>query len=519
MSSLSLINPKADLVRAQFALQVNTSAARALQDILSSNLGPRGTMKMLVSGGGEIKITKDGSVLLSEMVAFLIMNSANTASYGLINIKSRFCTREMLRQAELLTVDGMHPSFIVSGFDTARDESLKLLSKWAKKIDVNDREMLKNVARTSLSTKVNVELIPILADVVVDAILCVKKSEEIDLHMIEIMQMLHKSDIDTRLIKGLVMDHGGRHPNMPKIIKNAYILTCNVSLEYEKSEVNAGYFYKTTEERLKMVAGERKFTDDKVRKIIELKKYLCEGTDKGFVVIDQKGIDPISLSMLAEAGILALRRAKRRNMERIVEACGGVAINSLEDLSSDVLGYAGSVSEFLLGEEKYTFVEETPLSGSITILINGPTKFCLTQIKDALRDGLRAVNNAVSDGIIFISTLGCLLPGGGAIEIALSQELIALSKNLNCKEQMGVAAFASALLIIPRTLAKNAGLDPQDAIVKLTAGNAVDMAALGVFDNLVVKKQILTGCTSIACNLLLVDEIVRAGVSTMKQQQ
>merc|ERR1711881_492145 len=145
---------------------------------------------------------------------------------------------------------------------------------------------------------------------------------------------------------------------MPKRLENCYILTCNVSLEYEKTEVNSGFFYKSADEREKLVAAERKFIEDRVKKVIEFKKKLCDGTDKSFVIINQKGIDPLALDALAREGILALRRAKRRNMERLTLACGGDALNSLDEMDEDCLGYAGLVYERQLGDEKYTFVED-----------------------------------------------------------------------------------------------------------------------------------------------------------------
>merc|ERR1712167_25016 len=137
-----------------------------------------------------------------------------------------------------------------------------------------------------------------------------------DLHMVEVMHMRHKNAADSRLIRGILMDHGSRHPDMPTHLENCYVLTCNVSLEYEKTEVNSGFFYKNAEERERMVAAERDFTDAKVKKIIELKKEVCtEENGMTMVVINQKGIDPLSLDMLAKEGIIGIRRAKRRNME------------------------------------------------------------------------------------------------------------------------------------------------------------------------------------------------------------
>ncbi|KAI7748991.1 hypothetical protein M8C21_009897, partial [Ambrosia artemisiifolia] len=127
---------------------------------------------------------------------------------------------------------------------------------------------------------------------------------------------------------------------MKRRAENCHILTCNVSLEYEKSEINAGFFYSNAEQREAMVVAERHSVDERVRKIIALKNKLCDGTEDNFVVINQKGIDPPSLDLLAKAGIVALRRAKRRNMERLVLACGGEAVNSVDDLTPDCLGWA-----------------------------------------------------------------------------------------------------------------------------------------------------------------------------------
>ncbi|GLJ14878.1 hypothetical protein SUGI_0242060 [Cryptomeria japonica] len=182
--SLRVLNPNAEILNKSAALYMNINAAKGLQDVLKTNLGPKGTIKMLVGGSGDIKLTKDGNTLLKEMV------------------------------------------------------------------------------------------------------LCSQKPEEsIDLFMVEIMHMRHKFDVDTRLVEGLVLDHGARHPDMKKRVENCYILTCNVSLEYEKSEVNAGFFYSNAEQREKMVLAERRHVDDKVQKIIDLKKKVCDGHDKNLVVI------------------------------------------------------------------------------------------------------------------------------------------------------------------------------------------------------------------------------------------
>merc|ERR1711915_510334 len=301
---------------------------------------------------------------------------------------------------------------------------------------------------------------------------------------------------ETQLVKGLVLDHGGRHPDMPKRLENCYILTCNVSLEYEKTEVNSGFFYKSAEDREKLVTAERKFIEDRVQKIIELKKKVCtKENGKTFVVINQKGVDPFSLDAFAKEGMMALRRAKRRNMERLALACGGVAMNSVDDLTEDCLGQAGLVYEHVLGENKFTFVEKCANPQSVTILMKGPNKHTLQQTKDAVRDGLRAVKKAVKG-----------------------------------RARLGIQAYADGVMIIPKVLGQNAGYDAQEVVVKLLEEGAINSSVgvdcdsgevivpqdKGIYDNYRVKRQMINSCTVIASNLLLVDEIMRAGMSSLK---
>merc|ERR1719343_1400131 len=277
---------------------------------------------------------------------------------------------------------------------------------------LDDRERLVCVARTALRTKIAPHLADPMAEVCVDAIKCIKKPDApLDLNMVEILHMKNKLVTDTRLLKGLVLDHGARHPDMPKRLENCYILTCNVSMEYEKSEVNAGFFYSSAEQRDKLVDSERKFTDEKVKKVIELKRKVCtEENKKNFVVLNQKGIDPPSLEMLARENIIALRRAKRRNLERLPLAVGGVAANSVDDLDEDDLGWAELVYEQTLEDDKYTLDEGVLNPHSCTILCKGSTDHAIGQMKDAIRDGNRAVQNTLEDEAV--------VPGAGAFEIA-----------------------------------------------------------------------------------------------------
>jgi len=530
MSAIHLVNPKAQVAQAAAALQLNINAAKGLQEVLRTNLGPKGTMKMLVSGAGDIKLTKDGNVLLHEMqiqhpTASLIAKVATAQDdiTGDGTTSNVLIIGELLKQADLYISEGCHPRLVTEGFELAKNRSLEVLD--GMKVDVKmDRDTLINVARTSLRTKTPRELSDNLTEIVVDAVLAIRQEgKPIDLHMVEIMEMTHKTDAETKLVRGIVMDHGARHPDMKKSVNNAFILTANVSLEYEKSEVNSGFFYKSALDREKLVKSERKFTDDRVAQVIKFKKDMCEGNERSFVLINQKGIDPISLDLLAREGIVALRRAKKRNMERIPLAFGGWAVNSFDDLSRECLGEAGSVYEHALGDDKYTFVEDSENPKSVTILIKGPNKHTLTMIKDAVRDGLRAVKNAIEDQ--------CVIPGAGAFEVVAHAALNELKETVSTRARLGVQAFADALLIIPKSLAQNSGYDRQECTVKLQAeygkskvavgidlnsGEPMNPATAGVWDNYRVKRQLLNSCMTIAGNLLLVDEVMKAGMSSLK---
>ncbi|KAL6213766.1 hypothetical protein ACLB2K_013208 [Fragaria x ananassa] len=336
--SLRVLNPNAEVLNKSAALHMNINAAKGLQDVLKTNLGPKGTIKMLVGGAGDIKLTKDGNTLLKEM--------------QIQNPTAIMIARTAVAQDDI-SGDGTTSTVLFIG---------ELMKQSERYID----EGL---------------LLP------KGAFCCARLEHEVLLLRIQNMFCPYQ------------------HPDMKRRAENCYVLTANVSLEYEKRE--------------KLVLAERCQVDERVRKIIELKNKVCSGNDNNFVVINQKGIDPPSLDLLARAGIIALRRAKRRKMERL---------------------------EHVLGKEKYTFVENVKNPHSCTILIKGPNDHTIAQIKDAVRDGLRAVKNTIEDEAV--------IWGAGAFEVAARQYLInEVKKTVQGRAQLGVEAFADALLVVPKTLA------------------------------------------------------------------
>ena len=523
------VNPNADVLKKGDASNMNINAARGLQDVLKSNLGPKGTLKMLVSGAGDIKLTKDGKVLLTEMqiqnptacmIARIATAQDDTTGDG--TTSAVLIVGEIMKQAERHLSDGVHPRLLCEGIEAAKGAVLQFLDSVRVAKDCTDRPLLLQIAQASLRTKMHVELADKFTEMVVDAVLCVRKPDApIDLHMVEIMHMQHRSGMESRLVKGLVMDHGGRHPGMPKKLQKAHILCMNIDLEYQKSEVASSFMYNSAEQREAMVAAERKWVDDRTQLILDLKNKVCKPGET-MLIVNQKGIDPLALDMLAREGILALRRAKRRNMERVCLACGGESINSLDALAPEILGFAESVAEETLEEETYTFVEGVKNPFSCTVLVKGAHKHVLEQIKDAVRDGLRAVSNAMTDGY--------LVQGAGAFEIAAHAALLDYKAKVTGRAKLGVQAYADALLVIPKTLSANAGYDAQDSIIKLQEAHAagkpagfdvfegepMDSEAAGIWDNYRVKHQMLDSAAVIASQLLLVDEVIRAGKQMKK---
>ena len=497
------------------SLNVSINAAKGLQEIMKSNLGIHGTLKMLVSGSGELKITKDGFVLLQEMqiqnpIASLIAKSISVQNYKLGDGTTSIIIilGEIFRQIEKYIEKGIHPQIICQGIDLGKRELEKWLPTQTVELKINKLSLL-TLATSVLSTKLKKNLVSKLANIVANAILTIyREGEEIDLDMIEIMSMESQIELESRFIKGIVLDHGSRHIGMPSILNDSFILLCNISLEYEKSEFDSEFTFNSIDKQEKLSFKERDFIDKKVKKIIQLKRSVCKDTKKGFLVINQKGIDMVSLDILSKEGILAIRRAKRKNMERISLMCNAVPINSVDDIKAEVLGYAGLVYEQIVNEEKYTFIENVSNPFSGTILIKGRNTFLKQQIKDAIKNSLVTLKNFIKDKSVLI--------GGGQVELASYNHLISYSEVIKGRKKFGVIALAAGILSIPKTLSENSGEDPYLYFNKIeniliqnnNFASVIESNQNQIFDCFTVKKQILNSVCSITNNILLIDEII-----------
>eukprot|EP00792_Barthelona_sp_PAP020_P007851 TRINITY_DN3174_c1_g1_i10.p1 TRINITY_DN3174_c1_g1~~TRINITY_DN3174_c1_g1_i10.p1 ORF type:complete len:565 (+),score=197.54 TRINITY_DN3174_c1_g1_i10:29-1696(+) len=535
-AAVQALNPYSEVVKRKGAFDVIQAGAQGLSELLKTNLGPKGTLKMLVSGSGDIKVTKDGCVLLHQTQLKLptaqLVARAATAQDDMTGDGTTsliLLIAEVLHQSELLMREGVHPRSIAAGLESARVKTLELLKEHAIEKEMT-REELIAIARTTLRSKIQKDLADQLSEICVDAVRSIDGPEGIDLHMIERMNMQHRMASNTQLIRGCVLDHGPRHPSMPTDLENCFILTMNITLEYEKTTVNSSLVFENAEKREELVKAERKYTDDNARAVIALKRKVCSGEnkDRKFVVMNYKGIDLVSLRMLADEGIMALRRVKRRNLERLPKMCGGRTVNAVEDLVPDALGFAEHVYVQQLGEQSFTFVEGVPNKSSVTILMKGSTKYTLDLLEDAVHDGLRAVKHSIEAKKI--------IPGAGAFEIFAHRELNKWvhEGHVKGKNRLGVQAFADSLLVIPKTLAANGGLDSQDAVihaqealnetgnfagVDLETGEAMDPLVNEVWDTFIVKKHMLQSLSTISAQLLIVDEVIAAGISQTRNAQ
>ena len=297
MSQIRDVNPNAEIVSKTQARAVNVAAGVGLLNVLKSNLGPRGTLKLLVGGAGQLKLTKDGLVLLKEMqiqhpTAILIARTATAQDdiTGDGTTSTVLMCGELLRQADRHISEGVHPRIIVEGLEKAREASLAYLNEIKTTFDedssekmIQNRDLLTSIALTSLSTKLDYDSSLSLSKALVNSIQCIYAGPDlpIDLSRIEVMPM-PRSTNESRFVNGIVLDHGARHPDMPDVLTNCRIMTLNTSLEYEKTETQSGFYYSSAEEREKLVESERKWLDERCKQIIDFKRSVCKDGEVSF---------------------------------------------------------------------------------------------------------------------------------------------------------------------------------------------------------------------------------------------
>ncbi len=503
----------------QDAQNSNFTAARAVATAVQSTLGPRGMDKMLVDGIGDITITNDGVTILKEMdiehpAAKMMVEIAKTqdAEVGDGTTTAVILAGELLKNAEVLLKQKVHPTSIAEGYRMAAEKSLLLLDKYAITVKPTDTAMLKKIAETALTGKNSDVAKGHLCDIIVRAITFVADADgTADLAHINVEKKVGGSIDDSALIEGMVISKDRAHPSMPKIVKDAKIILLNAALEYKKTEVNAKINISSPGQAQAFLDGEADMVHSMVDKVIR---------SKANVLFCQKGIDDVAQHYLAKAGILAVRRVKKSDMDNLARATGAQLVNSVDAITAKDLGAAGLVEEKSLSGDEMIYVSKCKNPKAVSIIIRGGTEHVVDELDRAIHDALMVVSVVVAGKKI--------VPGGGAPETELSLRLREYAATVGGRNQLAIESFASAMEIIPRVLAENAGLDPINMLVDLRAahesgkktygldiiaGKPADMLKAGVVEPLRVKTQAISSASEAAVMILRIDDVIASSRS------
>jgi thermosome len=496
------------------AQRSNIMAAKAVAGAVRTTLGPKGMDKMLVDTLGDVVITNDGVTILKEMdiehpAAKMMVEIAKTqdTEVGDGTTTAVVLAGELLKQAEGLLDQGIHPTVIAAGYRAAADKSMAILKSIGVKVTVGDNEMLKKIAVTAMTGKGSQTARVELADLSVQAVKAVVDEDgSVDTDNITVEKKVGGGINDSQLIHGMVIDKERLHPNMPKKVPNAKIALLNAAIEIEKTEVDAKIEITSPDQLQAFLDQEETMLKDMVQNIVKT------GAN---VVFCQKGIDDLAQHFLAKAGIYTIRRVKKSDMEKLARATGSRIVTSIHDLGEKDLGKAGLVEERKIGDEKMTFVEQCENPKSVSIILRGGTEHVVDELERAMEDALRVVGVVVEDKM--------LVPGGGAPEVELALRLREYAATVGGREQLAIEAFADSMEVIPKTLAENAGMDQIDTLVALRSqhekgvksagldmdtGEPVDMLAQGVVEPLRVKTQAINSAAEAAVMILRIDDVI-----------
>ena len=510
------------------ARRANIYAARVIAEALATSLGPRGMDKLLVDSFGNATITGDGATILKEMevqhpAAKMLVEVAKAQDdeVGDGTTSVVVLAGLLLSHAGELVEQDIHPSIITEGFEKALVEGLKIVDDISEKVDPLDRTVLENVAKTALSSKVVAEFRDYLAKLAVDAALQVveKKDGKYDLSLddVKVEKKRGRSLDETVLVHGIVLDKEVVHPAMPKRVENARIALLDAPLEIEKPEWTAKINV-TSPEQLKMFLDQE---TELLRKKVERIKEAGAN-----VVFCQKGIDDVAQYYLAKAGILAVRRVKKSDMEKLARATGAKILTRVEDITPEALGTAKLVEERKVADEKMVFVEGCPNPKSVTILIRGGADHIVDEAERAIHDALSVVRNVIREPAV--------VAGGGAVEIEVAMRLRDFARTLPSKEQLAVLRYADALEGLVSILAQNSGAEPIDVLTELKrlhargekwaginayTGKVEDMWKANVLEPALVKKQVLKSATEAAIMILRIDDVIAAQPPKSKEKE
>ncbi len=514
-----ILKEGSERTRGKDAQSRNILAAKTIAAAVKSTLGPKGMDKMLVDSMGDVVITNDGATILREMdiehpAAKMMVEIAKTQDdeVGDGTTSAVVIGGELLKKAEDLLEQEVHPTLIVTGYRLAAEKAYEILKEMALDVTPEDTETLKKIATTSMTGKGAEVARELLTDLTVEAIRAIaEKGGKIDTDHIKLEKKTGGGKEDTVLIKGMVIDKERVHSGMPKLVEDAKIALINSALEIEKTEVDAKIEITSPDQMKAFLDEEERMLKDMVDKV------KASGAN---VLFCQKGIDDLAQHYLAKEGIMAVRRVKESDMKKLASATGGKVLTTLEEIRPEDLGYAGTVEERKIGGEEMIFVENCKNPKSVSILLRGGTEHVVDELERGINDALRVTACAVEDGKY--------VAGGGATEIELALKLRDYAATVGGREQLAIQAFADAVEVIPRSLAENAGLDPIDMLVALRSaheagnkyagldvfkGEPADMLEASVIEPLRIKTQAISSATESATMILRIDDVIASAAT------
>jgi len=499
------------------AQQNNIAAAKTVADAVRSSLGPKGMDKMLVDGMGDVVITNDGVTILKEMdiehpaaKMMVEVSKAQDMECGDGTTTAVILAGELLRTAEEMIDQNVHPTIIVSGYRNAAEKAREILEKTADKITIKDRDNLKKIAMTAMMSKSVSASREHLAGIAVDAVAAVAEKDgsgyAIDKDNIQMVKKQGAAMEETELIRGVIVDKEPTHPGMPKQVKKAKIALVDSALEVKKTEIDAKI-------QITDPSNLQAFLDEEEKMLRGMVDYL---KDVGAsVLFCQKGIDDLAQHYLAKEGIYAVRRVKKSDMEKLSKAIGANIVTKLKELRKDDLGVVEIVELKKVGGEDMTFVTGCKNPKAVSVLLRGGTEHVVAEVERSFTDAISVVSVALEDGKI--------VTGGGSMAIELALGLRDYATQIGGRAQIAINAFADALEVIPRTLAENAGHDPIDVLINMRAahkngnkyaglnantGEISNMKRENVLEPLRVGMQAISSATDAATMILRIDDVI-----------
>jgi T-complex protein 1 subunit alpha len=454
-----------------FVCATSVTAAVSVANIVKTSLGPVGLDKMLVDDIGDVTVTNDGATILrlldvqhpaAKVLVQLAELQDEEVGDGTTSVV--IVAAELLKLGNQLIKQKIHATSVIAGYRLACREATKYIKQHLSvKSDALGREILISAARTSMSSKLIGAESAFFSQLAVDAVLRVKTTDKKDkvvypINAINVLKAHGKSARESVLVEGYALNCTISSQQMPRIITDAKIALLDFNLQKTRLDMGVQVIVQNPEE----LNAIRQRESDIIKERIAL--ILAAGAN---VVLTTKGIDDLCLKYLVEAGAIGVRRCLKEDLNRIAKATGGTLVTTLGDLegnesfSADLLGKAKVVEQVRVADDELILVRGATHENAASIILRGPNSFSLDEMERSLHDAICVVKRTLESGYV--------VAGGGAVEVALSVYLEDFAKSLGSREQLAIAEFAHALLVIPKTLAQNAAKDSAELVSQMRA--------------------------------------------------